>query len=657
MNRREIAKNYLKFWFWFDFVASFPYAWIVDGVFEEKSDDQDSSSTDQGLYSAPQLLRLIKIFKFLRILKLLRLAKFKRILMTIEDYVASNTIATFIVFFRLLSIVFFIAHWTACWWYYVSVQDMLTEPITWVSYANMDNAPVHERYITALYWSFTTMTTVGYGDIVPFTINEKIYAMFSMIVACGVFAYTVGSIGSLVSKRNAVENAYREQVVAVNRYMRKKELPQDLQFRVRRYLEYVWDNKKKNNLDEKEILSLLSEPLRDEIYAHIHGVVIKVCTIFNEYEPHFLSQLSKALETETYGPGDTVIEEGEMSSKIYFIQNGKVDIYHQATKSSFRELKSDDYFGEISFFTDKPRCASAKCSDYVDLLALSKNNMNLLLEKFPEAKEVTENVAKKCENGDLSCLHVYCYICKELGHVAIRCRKILLNLDQEESRNRWLEYRNKPHTKYINPTEPPHPSYHRTPRHFNPQKFTSRNIKGVRKETERLFPRDPRLYPKIRGYIQRYMRVTTPSSSSTSLTVGDANLHPLNNSVNSVNISPAVSSVKKDPLYTIIYMDSESSDHDIQELKQTQRNYSISFDKSPEISPPSLRDPISFSKAVKTSKIVPVSEIHSLEVPNKEELTARQIEKRLNTEDIRYLGNEIDPEVSKLFSNKFQSVL
>jgi hypothetical protein len=277
--------------------------------------------------------------------------------------------------------------------------------------------------------------------------------------------------------------------------------------------------------------------------------------------------------------------------------------------------------------------------------------MNLLLEKFPEAKEVTENVAKKCENGDLSCLHVYCYICKELGHVAIRCRKILLNLDQEESRNRWLEYRNKPHTKYINPTEPPHPSYHRTPRHFNPQKFTSRNIKGVRKETERLFPRDPRLYPKIRGYIQRYMRVTTPSSSSTSLTVGDANLHPLNNSVNSVNISPAVSSVKKDPLYTIIYMDSESSDHDIQELKQTQRNYSISFDKSPEISPPSLRDPISFSKAVKTSKIVPVSEIHSLEVPNKEELTARQIEKRLNTEDIRYLGNEIDPEVSKLFSN------
>lgn len=44
------------------------------------------------------------------------------------------------------------------------------------------------------------MTTVGYGDIVAHTPNEKIYSMFAMIVACGVFAYTVGSVGSLVSK-------------------------------------------------------------------------------------------------------------------------------------------------------------------------------------------------------------------------------------------------------------------------------------------------------------------------------------------------------------------------------------------------------------------------------------------------------------------------
>lgn len=50
------------------------------------------------------------------------------------------------------------------------------------------------------------MTTVGYGDIYPITILEKIFAMMSMIVACGVFAYVVGSIETIVRRSNTIES-------------------------------------------------------------------------------------------------------------------------------------------------------------------------------------------------------------------------------------------------------------------------------------------------------------------------------------------------------------------------------------------------------------------------------------------------------------------
>lgn len=60
--------------------------------------------------------------------------------------------------------------------------------------------------------------------------------------------------------------------------------------------------------------------------------------------------------------------------------------------------------------------------------------MNLLLEKFPIAKEKTEVIAKKCEEGDFSSLELKCYICRILGHVAAKCIKVKINPDHEDTK-------------------------------------------------------------------------------------------------------------------------------------------------------------------------------------------------------------------------------
>ena len=500
VHRPTIMKGYFFGWFWVDFISTLPLNWFITGVFSNQPSN-DQAESNSSLYNSAKLLRAVKIFQFLRILKLLRLTKLKRILIKIEDYIASSTLATTFVFIRLLSLVFFIAHWTACWWYFIGNQDMYNNPVTWVVAAKITDSSTFDKYVTSLYWAFTTMTTVGYGDITPFTMNEKIFAILTMILACGIFAYTVGSIGSLVSKQNSGENAYREQVVAVNRYMRKKQLPYDLQFRVRRYLEYVWENRKKNNMDEKQILNLLSEPLRDEIYAHIHGIVIKMCVIFTIYEDHFISQLTKTLESETYAPGDVIIEEGEMSTKMYFIQNGKIDIYHQTTKSTIAELGTKKYFGEIAFFLETPRCASAKCIDFVDLLSLSRTNLNILLDKFPEAKIATETLAQKCMDEDYSCLSVACYVCQASGHVAIRCNKILLNLDHDDAKKKWLEGRKERYSCNVDLSMLEPSNYSRVPRNLLKPTRRPMNVLGLAKTTSKLFKEEGGLEPAVSEYL------------------------------------------------------------------------------------------------------------------------------------------------------------
>ena len=43
------------------------------------------------------------------------------------------------------------------------------------------------------------MITVGFGDIYPVNEDEKLFTIFAMLLACGVFAYTMNTMGSVLS--------------------------------------------------------------------------------------------------------------------------------------------------------------------------------------------------------------------------------------------------------------------------------------------------------------------------------------------------------------------------------------------------------------------------------------------------------------------------
>ena len=56
-----------------------------------------------------------------------------------------------------------------------------------------------EKYLTALYFTITTFSTVGYGDISAHNYIEKIFCIIVMIIGVTAFATGTSAITNLIS--------------------------------------------------------------------------------------------------------------------------------------------------------------------------------------------------------------------------------------------------------------------------------------------------------------------------------------------------------------------------------------------------------------------------------------------------------------------------
>lgn len=71
------------------------------------------------------------------------------------------------------------------------------------------------QYVNSLYWAFTTMVTIGYGDISAQNTNERMFNMLAMLVMAGVYAFALSDIGKRVQDYNRLYDTFRENMLFV----------------------------------------------------------------------------------------------------------------------------------------------------------------------------------------------------------------------------------------------------------------------------------------------------------------------------------------------------------------------------------------------------------------------------------------------------------
>jgi hypothetical protein len=103
------------------------------------------------------------------------------------------------------------AHIAACIWILIAeVQDF--SPDTWVSRAGLQDEDNFTIYLASLYWTFYSLLTIGYGNIVAVSIAEMLFATFWMILGGFFFSFTISNLASILSNMDTRESQINDKI-------------------------------------------------------------------------------------------------------------------------------------------------------------------------------------------------------------------------------------------------------------------------------------------------------------------------------------------------------------------------------------------------------------------------------------------------------------
>mmetsp|Transcript_34427 Transcript_34427/g.41595 ORF Transcript_34427/g.41595 Transcript_34427/m.41595 type:complete len:757 (-) Transcript_34427:134-2404(-) len=284
-----IAYNYLCTWFLPDLAGCLPID-LMYRIQEKKFTCSLTSSGCQNVSSpsSSQLFKMFKLLRMFRMMKLLRLFRISRLLARYQDDLFE--LLPIIDMMKLLSVLFFLGHFMGCFFYFFASLDTFRlehekDVDSWVD--SLEGQPVLTKYVASMYWAFTTMTTVGYGDISAVTIAERVVAIASMICGGFIFSCLIGSMTGVLQSFKISQSVFNETMDKVSCLVKDKCLPKPLRNKILNHIrmqEMPYYNMSK-------IVALLPASIRWEVIEVVFGTDILQSTIFRGCREEFIESL------------------------------------------------------------------------------------------------------------------------------------------------------------------------------------------------------------------------------------------------------------------------------------------------------------------------------------------------------------------------------
>ncbi|KAM6919933.1 voltage-gated inwardly rectifying potassium channel KCNH6-like [Lycodopsis pacificus] len=376
----RIAVHYFRGWFLIDMVAAIPFDLLIYRSGEEV--------VRGGGRERRRQIRTTTLIGLLKTARLLRLVRVARKLDRYSEYGAA-------VLFLLMCTFALIAHWLACIWYAIgNVERSSSAGIGWLDNLGeqlgrpynesiIGSGPsIRDKYVTALYFTFSSLTSVGFGNVSPNTNSEKIFSICVMLVGALMYASIFGNVSAIIQRLYSGTARYHAQMMRVREFIRFHQIPNPLRQRLEEYFQHAWSYT--NGIDMNAVLKGFPECLQADICLHLNRSLLQDFKAFKGSTKGCLRALAMRFKNTHSPPGDTLVHAGDLISALYFISRGSIEILKGDVVIAI--LGKNDIFGEPidQFALPGKSSADVRALTYCDLHKIQREDIMEVLGMYPE---------------------------------------------------------------------------------------------------------------------------------------------------------------------------------------------------------------------------------------------------------------------------------
>ncbi|ESQ29631.1 hypothetical protein EUTSA_v10023251mg [Eutrema salsugineum] len=375
---KRIAWRYASTWLVFDVVSTFPYESFGSLLHE--------SIQGYGIFSMLRLWRLRRVSNCFA-----RLEKDRR-----YNYFWVRCT-------KLLLVTLFVIHCGACFLYSIAAHyPDPSKTFMALTDENWKQSPLAVQYNTAMYWSITTFSTTGYGDIHGVNSREMTFILCYMVFNLGLSAYIIGNMTNLVVHVTSRTRKFRDTIQAASGFGQRNNLPVRLQDQMVAHLclRYRTDSE---GLQQQEIIDSLPKAIRSSISHYLFYEVVDKIYLFHGISNDLLFQLVTEMKAEYFPPKEDVILQNEAPTDFYILVTGAVEIIARVNgvEQVVKEAQTGNVFGEVGVLCYRPQLFTVRTKRLSQLLRLNRTALlNLVQANVGDGAIIMNNLLQHLKDSE-----------------------------------------------------------------------------------------------------------------------------------------------------------------------------------------------------------------------------------------------------------------